>query len=109
MDKVDFSQALTSIWELVNTANKFIEQKAPWKLSKEKKSDELKDMMYDLYETLRVLSVHLWPFLPGTSDKMSQQIGLKVKKITLKDLSWGLAKAGTKINKGNPLFPRIET
>lgn len=108
LDKIDFSQALVSIWDLVKTANKFIEQKAPWKLSKDKKIDELKDMMYDLYEVLRILSVSLSPFLPTTADKISEQLGLGAKKRTIKDMSWGLARSGTKINKGNPLFPRIE-
>ena len=108
MDKVDFSHALSAIWALINNANKFIEQKAPWKLSKEKKEDELKDMMYDLYEVLRIVSLSLWPFLPQTSDNMMEQLGLKVAKRNMKDLSWGLAKPGTKIKKGKPLFPRIE-
>ena len=109
MDKIDFSRALGAIWTLINMANKFIEQKAPWKLSKENKEDELKDMMYDLYEILRIISVALWPFLPTTSDRMAQQLGLKAEKKSLKDLSWGLAKSGAKISKGKPLFPRIES
>jgi len=108
MDEIDFSHALSAIWALINNANKFIEQKAPWKLSKEKKEDELKDMMYDLYEVLRIVALSLWPFLPQTSDNMIAQLGLKVAKRSMKDLSWGLAKSGTKIKKGKPLFPRIE-
>ncbi|MBU1006567.1 MAG: class I tRNA ligase family protein, partial [Candidatus Omnitrophica bacterium] len=108
MDKMDFSRALAAIWELINTANKFIEQKAPWKLSKAGKTDELKDMMYDLYEVLRIVSVALWPFMPSTAEEMTRQLGLPEAKAELKYLSWGLARSGTKINKGNPLFPRIE-
>ncbi len=109
MDRIDFCQALTGIWELVNIANKFIEQKAPWKLSKENKVGELKDMIYDLYEVLRIISISLWPFLPMTSEEMTRQLGLgQLKKTSLRDLPWGLAKAGTKINKGKPLFPRID-
>ncbi|NQT75797.1 MAG: methionine--tRNA ligase [Candidatus Omnitrophica bacterium] len=110
MDRINFSQAIAAIWVLVNTANKFIEQKAPWRLSKENKTQELQDMMYDLYEVLRIVSVSLWPFLPMTSEEMTRQLGLgETKKRSPKDLSWGLAKSGTKINKGKPLFPRIES
>jgi methionyl-tRNA synthetase len=109
MDKVDFSQALSAILELVNKANKFIEEKAPWKLSREDKIDDLKDMMYNLYEVLRIVSVILWPFLPTTADNIANQLGLKIWERRLKDLSWGSAKPGTRINKGKPLFPRIET
>ncbi|MFC1509913.1 methionine--tRNA ligase, partial [Candidatus Omnitrophota bacterium] len=73
MNKIDFSHALTAIWDLIKTSNKFIEEKAPWKLSKEGRTDELKDMMYDLYEVLRIVSVSLWPFLPTTTDNMLGQ------------------------------------
>ncbi|MBU1853862.1 MAG: methionine--tRNA ligase [Candidatus Omnitrophica bacterium] len=109
VDKINFSQALVSIWELINRANKFIEQKAPWKLSKEKKIDELKDMMYDLYEVLRVVSIALLPFLPMTSEEMMKQLGLKKEDADIKKIGFGHGKAGTRINKGSPLFPRIES
>jgi methionyl-tRNA synthetase len=109
MDKIDFSQALVGIWHLINMANKFIEQKAPWRLSKENRIGELKDMIYDLCEVLRVVSIALWPFLPMTSEEMARQLGLeKTEKKSLKDLSWGLMRPGTKVAKGKPLFPRIE-
>ena len=94
LDAINFSKALRAIWELINMANKFIEQKAPWKLSKEKKTDELKDMMRDLYDVLSVVCSALYPFMPTTSENMAIQLGLN--------------KPGTKINKGKPLFPRIE-
>ncbi|MFC1621620.1 methionine--tRNA ligase [Candidatus Omnitrophota bacterium] len=94
LDIINFSKALTAIWELINIANKFIEQKAPWKLSKEKKTDELKDMMHDLYQVLSIVCVALRPFMPTTSENMATQLGL--------------AEPATKINKGKPLFPRIE-
>lgn len=109
MYKIDFNEALTVIWQLINTANKFIEQKAPWKLSKENKIEELKDMIYDLYEVLRITSVALWPFLPSASEEMARQLGIgEDKGRTFDGLRWGKARAGTRINKGQPLFPRIE-
>ena len=110
MANVDFSYSLGSIWGVINVANKFIEQKAPWKLSKENKQDELKDMMYDLCEVLRMVSLALVPFMPDTSVKIAGQLGLEnTEKRSFSDLKWGLLKPGTKINKGAPLFPRIET
>nr|MBU1328488.1 methionine--tRNA ligase [Candidatus Omnitrophota bacterium] len=109
MDNIDFSYGLNSIWDLINMANKFIEQKAPWKLAKENKQDDLKDMMYDLCEILRMVSVALMPFMPDTSVKIAGQLGLgDIEKRSFSDLKWGLLKPGTKINKGTPLFPRIE-
>jgi len=110
MDNIDFSYCLNSIWDVINSANKFIEQKTPWKLSKENKQDELKDMMYDLCEVLRMVSITLMPFMPDTSVKIAGQLGLDedIEKRSFSDLKWGLLKPGTKINKGAPLFPRIE-
>jgi len=100
IDNIDFSQALNSIWELIGIANKFIEQKAPWKLSKEKKTDELKDMMYDLCDVLRIVSIALLPFMPDTSIKIADQLGLRnIKERGYKDLMSGLLKPGTKVNK----------
>ncbi|MFH1478702.1 MAG: methionine--tRNA ligase [Candidatus Omnitrophota bacterium] len=107
LEKIDFGKALNSIWELIGMANKFIEDKAPWKLRKENKYEELKDMMYDLYEVLRIVSVAISSFMPDTSLKMADQLGI-TEKCTLKDFSLGLSKPGVKINKGDPLFPRIE-
>ncbi|MFC1666851.1 methionine--tRNA ligase [Candidatus Omnitrophota bacterium] len=108
MDEIDFGKSIASIWELINKSNKFIEQKAPWKLSKENKIEELKDMMYDLYEALRIVSMSLRPFLPMASDEMAEQLGLKKKQGGLEDLRWGLKSSGAKIKKGKPLFPRIQ-
>jgi methionyl-tRNA synthetase len=109
MNNVDFSYCLNSIWDVINTANKFIEQKAPWKLSKENKQDELKDMMYDLCGILNMVSIALMPFMPETSVKMAGQLGLAdIEKRNFSGLKWGLLKPGTKINKGAPLFPRID-
>jgi len=109
MDNIDFGHALASIWKLVNASNKFIEQKSPWKLSRENKIDELRDMLYDLYEVLRIVSILLGPFFPNASEEMLRQLGLETgKKRSLKDLSCARARPGTRINKGKPLFPRIE-
>ena len=109
MDNIDFSYSLNNIWSLINIANKFIEQKAPWKLSKENKQDELKDMMYDLCEALRIVSAALMPFMPAASVKIAEQLGLKeIEKRSFDDLKWGLLKPGTKISKAAPLFPRID-
>ena len=108
MDKIDFSHSLISIWELINIANKFIEQKAPWKLSKEKRIDELKDMMYGLYEVLRIVAISLWSFMPEASDEIFKQLGLAQEERSMEKISWGFGKPGTRINKGKPLFPRIE-
>ncbi len=110
MKVLNFSEALSSIWVLVNRANKSIEVTAPWKLAKEKRCDELAGFLYELLETLRVTAIAISSFMPETALKMWKQLGLEgFDKIKFNDITrYGLIKAGTKVNKGLPIFPRIK-
>ena len=67
--------------------------------------------MYDVLETLRHIAWLLLPFLPETADKIFGQLGLDPKKEKEKTfdgaIKWGGLRSGTKIKKGEPLFPRI--
>ncbi len=110
MQRLAFSEALSSIWELVNKANKSIEDRAPWKLYKEGKSKELAQFIYELMEVLRIVTISVYPFMPCTAESMWSQLGLKdFDKIRFDNIKrFGLITPGTKINKGAPLFPRIE-
>jgi methionyl-tRNA synthetase len=102
MDKLAFSAALKLIWNLVGRANLYIEQKAPWKMSKAGETDKLAAVMYNLCEVLKVSAFLISPFIPSTSEKMWKQLGLS-SPISLK------AKLdGVKVAKGDPLFPRIQ-
>jgi len=109
MDNLAFNEALTSIWQLINSANKFIEDIKPWVLAKED-GESLKKVIYALYEVLRITSILIWSFIPKTSDEIRKQMGLKeaVEGSFLKQLEWGLTPTKTKIKKGKPLFPRIK-
>jgi len=110
--EMDFAGALTKIWEIVNKANKLIEDAKPWNLAKEKKAGELKSLIYSLLETLRIISISIYPFMPDTASKIMSQLGVQTawEDIRLKEAkTWGILKGGRRINKSNPLFPRIET
>lgn len=87
---LNFSAALESIWMRINLANKYVEEKKPWNLAKENKEEELAAFIRLLVEVIRVAAQQIYPFMPKTSEAIEQQVGLD------------------KINKGNPLFPRIE-
>ncbi len=111
MERMDFKAALEEIWELINTANKFIEDTAPWHLAKAGKVRELGGFLYSLLESLRVISIALSPFMPQTASSIYAQIGLdgQIEAVGFKGIEvWGLLKAGTITRKGKPLFPRIE-
>jgi len=113
MEGLQFHSALKEIWRLVDLANRYIEQSAPWDLAKHpEKQARLKTVLYNSAEALRILSLYLFPFMPKTAQEMAKQLGLKTDwaKINLKtEVQWGRLKPGTKIEKESQLFPRIET
>jgi len=111
MPVLDFAGALSKIWEVVNTANKLIEDSKPWTLAKEKKTEELRSLLYSLLESLRIVALSIYPFMPVTSKNIMAQLGIEEdpSKMKFSDISsWGKLKEGTKIKKPTPLFPRIE-
>ena len=110
MDRYEFSLGLDLIWTLINTANKYIEDVKPWELSRQKKTARLACVVYNLAEVLRIVAILIYPFIPQTSQKIIERLGLKIdlENMVFEDLlKWGGTPAGSKINKGQPLFPRI--
>ncbi len=111
MDEFQFNQALAAIWRLVNKANKYIEETAPWSLAKDPaKVSRLGTVLYNLAESLRIATVLVGPFMPNTPGRVWEQLGLQeVKAQTWASAHlWGSFPAGTRINRGQPIFPRIE-
>jgi len=105
-----FAQALTAIMNFVNTANKYIEDNAPWALAKEEKKDRLHSVLYNLAEAIRIATVLLSPVLPTTLDKVWQQMGFDIYpelKTWQSVKSWGQIREGIRIRRGEPLFPRV--
>jgi methionyl-tRNA synthetase len=99
--------ALQNIWCLIDRANKYVDQTAPFKLAKDPaQARRLDEVLYNLTETCRVLAVLLWPFLPGTAVKIYGQLGLTGTPDKLEAASWGGLPAGHKIGEPAPLFPR---
>jgi methionyl-tRNA synthetase len=86
----NFSTALENIWELINMANKYIEDTKPWNLAKEEKHDELKGFILILVKVIESVEKAIAPFMPQTAESIKEQLG--------KD----------KIKKSKPLFPRID-
>ncbi len=112
MNVLAFSQALSSIWEIVKLSNLYIDKNAPWQLAKEKnKQKELHNTLYNLLETLRILALILFPFIPDSAQKIWAQLGIEgniESQIVDKAMIWGQLKPGTKVKEGAPLFPRIQ-
>ncbi|MGI8965307.1 MAG: class I tRNA ligase family protein, partial [Limisphaerales bacterium] len=67
----ELQAALQSIWNLVNRANQYVDQTAPFKIAKDPaQAARLDEVLYNLCEVCRILAVLLWPFIPGTSEKI---------------------------------------
>lgn len=110
MERFEFGLALDLIWNLINTANKYIEDIKPWELAKKNDFSRLSSVVYNLVEVLRITAILIYPFIPESSSKMLRQLGLKMD-LSRADFENLLSKvsfpAGTKVNKGQPLFPRM--
>ncbi|WP_103981898.1 methionine--tRNA ligase [Helcococcus massiliensis] len=106
MDKFAFSYALEEIWKLVRRTNKYIDETQPWILIKEDK-DRLDAVLYNLVESIRIISQLIQPFLPHTSEEIFKQLAIE-------NFGWDSARnfgeypVGNKVNKGENLFPRLD-
>ena len=99
--------AVQSIWSLVTRANQYVDQTAPFKLAKDpSQAKRLDEVLYNLAETCRILGVLLWPFLPGTAQKLFSQLGLPGVPNEFAAATWGDLQAGHQIGEPTPLFPR---
>ena len=103
---------LDGAWELVREANRFAEAQAPWNLAKDpEKRVELEVTVYGLLETMRHLSVLLFPVMPGKAEEMWAQLGIpdRIDTVQIQDLqAWGGLRAGGSVQGGGAVFPRIE-
>lgn len=108
MDKLEVSKALEAIFELLRSCNKYIDETMPWVLAKdESKKDRLSTVLYNLIECIRISSVLLQAFIPSTCVKIFNQINTDVKDYNSID-EFGGYESGTKVNKPEVLFQRIE-
>ena len=106
---VDFTAALTQVWEAINRGNKYIEESAPWVLARQ--SDQrkrLQTVMYNLVEAIRLSSYLISPFLPETAGRMAAQVRADLKAPWDQSRQWGRLVPRTQTSLGEPLFPRIE-
>ena len=107
MDKLNYSQALEEIWKLIRRTNKYIDETTPWILAKENE-ERLNTVLYNLAESIRIIALTLNPFMERTSNEILSQLGLS-ENINWEDAKiWGKIEAGTKVKKGELLFPRLE-
>jgi len=111
IDRLDFKGALEEIWRLLGTANKYIDEEAPWQAVRTDRA-RAGTVLSNTLETVRIATILLSPWLPTATARVWEQLGIAVSLQTqrLDDARrWGGLPAGTRVSPGAPIFPRIET
>lgn len=110
MDKTQINNALAEIFKVVSRANKYIDETAPWVLGKdESKKARLATVLYNLLETIRIVSTLLSNFMPTTMPKVLEQIGAAESDITYENAGkFGVLPADVTVHRGEIIFPRID-
>ena len=111
MNALQFSMALTKIWKLIGDCNRYIDQTTPWILAKrEEDRPRLGTVLYVLCECARIVAVMISPVMPRTPGRIFEQIGVDEEAAKTWDSvkAFGMLKPGTKVHKGEALFPRID-
>jgi methionyl-tRNA synthetase len=109
MDAFQLHLALEEVFKLIQRANKYIDETAPWVLAKdEAKKARLATVMYNLLEALRVALIMLIPVMPESCTKAFQQIGVAEDAQTWESIENGCVEAEVSVKKGETLFPRLD-
>ncbi|MDQ0340625.1 methionyl-tRNA synthetase [Caldalkalibacillus uzonensis] len=111
MDNMEFSVALSAIWQLIGRTNKYIDETEPWVLAKdETKKGQLGSVLYHLAEALRHISILIQPFMTRTPAMIWKQLGIQEGELTTWDSlnQFGLLPSGIKVQPDKPIFPRVD-
>jgi len=100
MERLELTAALLEIWNFIHAVNKYITDNEPWKL----KGKELANVLYNILESCRIISILIYPFMPETAERTALQLGVKLG--SLKDCKFSKFKG--KVKKGGYLFNKIE-
>ncbi len=113
--EVAFHAALGAIWELIATADRFVNETKPWELAKAKKGEEINAVLWDIASALRVATILIAPFLPQTAERIWETMGfaalgaLREKGFADARKPWGALDTEIRLAAGAGLFPRIES
>jgi methionyl-tRNA synthetase len=111
MEKLDFSGGYGAVWELIRAANSYIEEKQPWALHKAGNTTATAEVLGDCLEALRIVALLTSPVIPNAAAELWRRLGLpgRPEEARLPDAArWGGLPAGSRLEKGAPLFPRLE-
>src|SRR5262245_41982999 len=114
IEEMAFSRALEQIWQLVRAADLYLETHAPWTLAKDPGKGKLLDrILYRAADSLRLLAIAVYPFMPSIARAIRDQLGLNqdffTNPIPIEERQWNRLPPGTKIHIGDALSPRLST
>ena len=109
----NFSRGLEALWSFISVIDKFIVERAPWKLGKDTSEfaqNMLNETLYSAAEALRILCAWTYPVMPNSARNIWIQLGMKapIESVTFADLHWGKLPAGQKIGSVAAVFPRLD-
>ena len=104
-------RALIAIWDFINVTNKYIVEQEPWRLGQDvANKSRLETVIYNLLESLRIIAVLVSPFMPGSAEKITDQLG--ITNAASQDFdsirSWGGITRGNSLKRSDALFPRVK-
>jgi len=109
--QLDFTTAFGAVWELIRATNAFIEEREPWKLHKAGDRAALDAVLGDCLEALRIVALLASPVIPRAASALWARLGLAGTPTDQRlpaAATWGLLPPGSALEKGDPLFPRID-
>jgi methionyl-tRNA synthetase len=112
MDRVNLSAAIGAVWDVVGRANGYLVERAPWALAKDPaRREELGSVLYASAEVLRIVTVLISPVMPGAAARLWGQLGIgdPLGGQRLPGAArWGGLAHGSRVRRGEALFPRLE-
>jgi len=109
--RLDFASGFAAVWDLIRATNSFIEDRAPWALNKAGDTDAVAGVIGDCLESLRIVALLASPVIPNAAGELWRRLGLPGRPEDQRlpaAAAWGQLPAGSKLEKGEPLFPRKE-
>jgi len=106
INQQSFHQALKLIWQVISSANKFVDEQAPWKL-KNANLNRMNDVLWILSESIRTISIIIQPFMPTSASKILNQLSVLENERTFEFLKSDVFIKSNLIENPSPVFPRI--
>jgi len=110
MERLSFNEALNDVWDFIHAVNRYVDISAPWSLAKDDaRSADLDRVLYNSLESLRQIALFIAPFMPETSEKIAERLGLSdLSSEAFPDSNaWGGLLPGSRTSRGDALFPRM--